>query len=96
MPAPIVANNTRRRARVYKFYAAAGVDIDLLAEGQLPSGDQRACAEIHFLGAGNFSVLREDDVTVTVTGAPAGYVFVGTAKKIFAVGTTATNILVYW
>jgi hypothetical protein len=44
-------------------------------------------------GAGNIKVTTSTGVTVTFTGVLAGTILPVTAKRVFATGTTATNLV---
>lgn len=82
----------------YIHYAAVGADLDLMSLD--PKGQKRLCRRILANGPAvggvyNIALQRGDgtNVTITIVGGQSVEV---QARKIYAAGTTATNLLVHW
>lgn len=88
-------NLTELRSGDLQFFASAAGDIDVIAQGG-EGGNDTPNAEIHIFGAGDLSVQKVNGQTETIVGIPAGHVLPISVKKIFAAGTTCTNILILY
>jgi len=79
-------------------FAAVGTDIDIMALD--PKGQRRLCRRIGvqnaaMAGAANIVLQRGDGTNVTQV-VYGGQTLELQAKKIIAIGTTATNIRIDW